>query len=66
MVPADWSARPRPTRAQLEGQYVRLEPLEHEHAGSLYQAASADGAEDRWIDGEKVKPQSIHNGVLSR
>ena len=45
---ADWSARPRPARAPLEGRYVRLEPLEHEHADTLYQAASAEGAEDRF------------------
>lgn len=45
---ADWRARPRPARAPLEGRYVRLEPLEHEHADTLYQAASAEGAEDRF------------------
>lgn len=44
----NWSARPRPARAPLEGRYVRLEPLEHEHADTLYQAASAEGAEDRF------------------
>lgn len=44
----DWSARPRPARAPLDRRYVRLEPLEHEHADSLYQAASADGAEERF------------------
>ena len=45
---ADWSARPRPARAPMEGRYVRLEPLEQGHADTLYQAASADGAEDRF------------------
>lgn len=45
---ADWSARPRPARAALEGRYVRLEPLGHEHTDTLYQAASAEGAEDRF------------------
>jgi RimJ/RimL family protein N-acetyltransferase len=45
---ADWSARPRPARIPMEGRYVRLEPLEHGHADTLYQAASADGAEDRF------------------
>ena len=45
---ANWSARPRPVRAPLEGRYVRLEPLEHQHADTLYQAASAGGAEDRF------------------
>lgn len=45
---ADWSARPRPARAPLDGQYVRLEPLGQEHADELYRAATADGAEDRF------------------
>ena len=45
---ANWSARPHPARAPLDGRYVRLEPLECEHANTLYQAASADGAEDRF------------------
>jgi RimJ/RimL family protein N-acetyltransferase len=45
---ADWSARPRPAGAPMEGHYVRLEPLEQGHADTLYQAASADGAEDRF------------------
>ena len=45
---ADWSARPRPAQAPMEGRYVRLEPLEQGHADTLYQAASADGAEDRF------------------
>ena len=45
---ADWSARPRPAGAPMEGRYVRLEPLEQGHADTLYQAASADCAEDRF------------------
>ena len=45
---ADWSARTRPAQAPMEGRYVRLEPLEQGHADTLYQAASADGAEDRF------------------
>ena len=45
---ANWSARPRPARAPLQGRYVRLEPLSHEHANTLYEAASAEGAEDRF------------------
>lgn len=45
---ADWSARPRPARAPLKGCYVRLEPLAHQHATTLFQAASAGGAEDRF------------------
>lgn len=45
---ADWVARPRPTRGTLEGRYVRLEPLESAHADTLFMAASAPGAEDRF------------------
>ena len=45
---ADWSARTRPAQAPMEGRYVRLETLEQGHADTLYQAASADGAEDRF------------------
>ena len=45
---ADWSARTRPAQAPMEGRYVRLEPLKQGHADTLYQAASADGAEDRF------------------
>lgn len=45
---ADWVARPRPTRGKLEGRYVRLEPLESAHADTLFMAASAPGAEDRF------------------
>ena len=45
---ADWSARPRPVRAPREGCYVRLEPLGHQHADTLFQAATAGGAEDRF------------------
>lgn len=45
---ANWSARPRPARAPLEGRYVRLEPLDHGHAHTLYQAATAGGTEDRF------------------
>lgn len=44
----DWVARPHPARAPMEGRYVRLEPLEPVHADTLYQAASAQGLEDRF------------------
>ena len=43
-----WTARPRPERAPIDGRYVRLEPLQPVHADTLYQAASAEGAEDRF------------------
>lgn len=55
---ADWSARPRPSREPLEGRYVRLEPLERRHADTLYRAASADGAEDRFRWLFESPPQS--------
>jgi len=37
-----------PQRQVLEGRYVRLEPLAERHVPSLYDAASAPGAEDRF------------------
>ncbi|MFD2741631.1 GNAT family N-acetyltransferase [Sulfitobacter aestuarii] len=45
---SDWVERPRPTRITLEGRYVRLEPLRSAHADTLFMAASAPGAEDRF------------------
>lgn len=45
---AQWTARPRPAHAPLDGQYVRLEPLARHHAGDLFAAATAAGAEDRF------------------
>lgn len=44
----DWSSPPRPEHAPLAGRYVRLEPLQPRHADTLYEAASAEGAEDRF------------------
>ena len=43
-----WSPPPAPARAPIIGRYVRLEPLQAGHAGTLYAAASADGADDRF------------------
>lgn len=43
-----WSLPPAPARAPIIGRYVRLEPLQAGHAGTLYAAASADGADDRF------------------
>ena len=45
---APQSARGRPARITLEGHYVRLEPLTSRHVSSLYDAASAPGAEARF------------------
>jgi RimJ/RimL family protein N-acetyltransferase len=41
-------ARGRPERIPLEGRYVRLEPLAEAHVPSLYAAASAPGADQRF------------------
>lgn len=43
-----WSPPPAPARAPIIGRYVRLEPLQAGHAGTLYKAASAGGADDRF------------------
>ncbi|MEQ3644828.1 MAG: GNAT family protein [Paracoccus sp. (in: a-proteobacteria)] len=43
-----WSPPPAPARVPIIGRYVRLEPLQAGHAGTLYAAASADGADDRF------------------
>ncbi len=44
-----WSSRPRPERATLEGRYCRLEPLEHQrHGDQLFAASMAPGADDRF------------------
>ena len=45
---ANWTARPQPARVLLEGRYVRLEPLGPAHADTLYEAASTQGAEERF------------------
>ena len=47
--PAAWEPRPRPGRVVLEGHYCRLEPLDPaRHAGSLFAASAAPGAEERF------------------
>ncbi|WP_265500765.1 GNAT family N-acetyltransferase [Paracoccus beibuensis] len=46
--PTTWTPRPGPTRAPMDGRYVRLEPLQAAHAGTLFDAATAPGAEDRF------------------
>ena len=44
-----WKAAPKPGPVILEGAYVRLEPLDPaRHAGDLFAAAGAPGAEDRF------------------
>lgn len=45
---ADWTEREGPHAAPIEGRYTRLEPLAPGHADTLYQAATAEGAEERF------------------
>lgn len=46
---ADWKGVPRPERNVLEGQYVRLEPLDADrHTAELFAASTGEGAEDRF------------------
>ncbi len=45
----NWKGVSRPERTVLDGQYVRLEPLDAErHAPTLFEAAIAPGADDRF------------------
>ncbi|MET0605688.1 MAG: GNAT family N-acetyltransferase [Beijerinckiaceae bacterium] len=44
-----WTARPKPERVLIEGQYVRLEPLDPvAHGDDLYEASAAPGAGERF------------------
>lgn len=44
-----WTGVPVPRRETLAGRYVRLEPLDADaHGATLYEAAAAEGAEDRF------------------
>ncbi len=46
---ANWKGAPRPDRVPLEGQYVRLEPIDPaRHGADLFASAQADGADDRF------------------
>lgn len=64
---AQWSARPRPARASLTGRYVRLEPLAHDHADTLYQAATAAGTEERfrWLFESPPQDHAAFEGWLA-
>jgi len=44
----NWQGVPYPARDILDGRYVRLEPLDPCHADTLFEAAVADGADDRF------------------
>lgn len=46
---ADWKGVPRPERNVIEGQYVRLEPLDADrHTAELFAASTGEGAEERF------------------
>lgn len=59
---ANWTARPKLVPKSMEGLYVRLEPLGPTHADTLFQAASAQGAEDRfqWLPEEPPSRESFN------
>lgn len=44
----NWQGVPYPAREPLDGRYVRLEPLAPHHGDTLFEAAAADGADDRF------------------
>lgn len=55
----DWKPRLRPERIDLEGRYVRLEPLDTEkHGERLYEMATAEDAEGRFRWLFDTKPQT--------
>ena len=58
----NWTARPKLVRKSMEGLYVRLEPLGPTHTDTLFQAASAQGAEDRfqWLPEEPPSRESFN------
>ncbi|AYF03500.1 N-acetyltransferase (plasmid) [Paracoccus yeei] len=68
MTLTDWTPRPRPARAPLEGRYVRLEPLAQDHAPALFDAATAPGAEDRfrWLFETPPESQDAFGDWLER
>ncbi len=45
---ADWTPRPRPPRAPMQGRYVRLEPVSVDHAPDLFDAFAADTENRIW------------------
>jgi RimJ/RimL family protein N-acetyltransferase len=46
---SDWSGAPRPEPLALDGRYARLEPFDrNRHAKDLFEASSADGAQERF------------------
>ncbi|MGR3496885.1 GNAT family N-acetyltransferase [Citreimonas sp.] len=64
---ADWTPRPVPPRAPIDGRYVRLEPLGPDHADTLFDAAAAPGADDRfrWLP-ERPQDRAAFDAWLAR
>jgi RimJ/RimL family protein N-acetyltransferase len=57
---ANWSPRPLPERAVLEGRFVRLEPfVAARHGEQLYSAAAMPDADDRFRYLPESAPQSL-------
>ncbi|RDE19046.1 N-acetyltransferase [Motiliproteus coralliicola] len=44
----NWSPRPRPPRTTMSGRYCRVEPLQPQHAGALFEAFGADSDGRNW------------------
>ncbi|MGE0023737.1 MAG: GNAT family N-acetyltransferase [Hyphomicrobium sp.] len=56
---ATWTPRPRPSRIQLEGLYVRLEPLDAlRHGDGLYEISTVPDAAERFRYLREVPPDS--------
>ena len=45
-----WTPRERPAREPIEGRSVRLEPVSHSHADSLFEAAHGEGSDPELWD----------------
>jgi RimJ/RimL family protein N-acetyltransferase len=55
----DWQPRPRPSRAPLEGRYVRLEPLDAtRHGDGLFEISTVPDAPDRFRYLREEPPES--------
>ena len=59
---SNWVGPARPERKVFDGSYCRLEPLDAgRHAASLYEAAAAPGAEERFRYLGELPPQDFNN-----
>ena len=61
-----WSSRPRPDRAPLQGRYCRLEPLDPaRHGEQLFAASMAPGADERFrYLFDAPQPRADFDGLL--